>query len=117
MTAAILTWVWWQYRFAQVQQLAEAALQMARGSNAQPLDQFRRDEWGHLAAAFNAMLEESSQREKRTTELIHRLKSVLAAMVEGVIAVDRQQRILLANRAAGRLLGIQCHGRGRQETD
>ena len=106
--SALLALIWWHYRLAQVQQLADAALQVAQGNQVRPLDQFRRDEWGYLAVAFNAMLEESSLRQTRTTQVIHRLESVLAAMVEGVIAVDRQQRILLANRAAGRLLGFDA---------
>ncbi len=63
------------------------------------------DELGSLAEAFNHMAE---QLEDRINALIRQgqlQEAVLSSMVEGVLAVDGDQRLITLNRAAARLLG------------
>lgn len=71
------------------------------------------DEIGQLATSFNEMIQnvESRRAELQRNQLRmgrdnEQLATVLEAMVEGVIAVDREERILLANTAAIRLLDL-----------
>jgi two-component system phosphate regulon sensor histidine kinase PhoR len=61
------------------------------------------DEIGLLGAAFNHMQRKLHRRLGQLRENSERLATVLGSMVEGVIAVDADQKILLANEA-GRML-------------
>ncbi len=87
--------------------LTESARAISRGdytlrSGVQP-----NDELGVLAVAFDRMSDEITARLAQLRETNGRLATVLAGMTEGVIAVDSQQNILLANRAAGQLFGFE----------
>jgi two-component system, OmpR family, phosphate regulon sensor histidine kinase PhoR len=61
------------------------------------------DELGKLAKTFNRMSQDLNQRMTQLGQSHERHSTVLGGMIEGVIAVDFRQRIVLANRAAGRL--------------
>ena len=72
------------------------------------------DELGRLTNAFNDMVQKNESRntelrrsEQRAVSDNLQLATVLQAMVEGVIAVDHEERILLANIAAVRLLDLK----------
>lgn len=65
-----------------------------------------RDEFGALAESFNRMSDQFVAREAQQREISQRLTTVLEGMSEGVLALDDQQRIVLANAAAGHLLEI-----------
>ncbi len=108
MLAAAVSWWWQALRERQIRRLTDAANSLASGQTPRALDEGRRDEWGEFARAFNRMVTSTSQRERQTKELFERLATVLAAMVEGVLAVDANQRILFANPAAGHLLGFDA---------
>ncbi|MFZ5450074.1 MAG: ATP-binding protein [Thermodesulfobacteriota bacterium] len=64
------------------------------------------DELASLAEALNYMAEQLDQRIR--TIIIQRQEqdAVLASMVEGVMAVDRQERLITLNQAGARLLGV-----------
>ncbi len=68
---------------------------------------FGRDEWGELARAFELMQNEIIQREDRLLENSHRLEAVLSSMIEGVLAVDRAGKVMLANRAACKMFCLE----------
>ena len=87
--------------------LTEATAQIASGEYPQRLDIVTEDEVGTLARSFELMSQKLDSREKQLRENIQRQTTVLGGMIEGVIAVDRQQRVLFANVAAGRKLGFQ----------
>ncbi len=81
----------------------------------QTVDIPQQDEIGMLAEAFNTMSRQLTERidelQNKTLELEengNRLGTVLAGMIEGVIAVDRSERILFANRAAHPLLDLSA---------
>lgn len=74
----------------------------------------RRDELGHVATSLHRLEEEreeritmleSAEREARSSSDL--LSAVLDSMIEGVVAVDREQRIVFMNAGARRLLGIR----------
>ena len=73
------------------------------------------DEFGRLGNAFNDMIQSVDSRlsdlrstQQRMTRDNEQLSTVLEAMVEGVIVVDAEERILLANTAAVRLLDLKA---------
>lgn len=62
------------------------------------------DELGEIGRIFNRISEDLDQRTSQFAQTSEHHATVLAGMIEGVIAVDDRQRIVLANHAAGRLL-------------
>jgi two-component system, OmpR family, phosphate regulon sensor histidine kinase PhoR len=91
--------------------LTGAANAIAGGDLNQTVDVPGGDELGTLGEAFNTMsrelsarmsdLNQTSQELRGSTQL---LSTVFGSMIEGVIAVDNEERILFANRAARVLL-------------
>src|SRR5262245_27965049 len=66
--------------------------------------------WGEsrsLARTFNTMSKRLSQQFRQLESDREQLRAILGGMVEGVIAVDPDQRVLFANEAAGRTLEFQ----------
>ncbi len=91
--------------------LSQAAKLIAAGDIQQRVDVPSRDELGALADSFNLMSEnlasrisELSRQGAEFAENSERLEAVLGGMIEGVVAVDGDQCILFANRAAFQLL-------------
>lgn len=66
----------------------------------------RTDEWGELAAAFDQMQNEITTREDTLLENSQRLEAVLSSMIEGVIAIDSDGTVMLANDAACRMFSL-----------
>ena len=72
------------------------------------------DEIVRLGAAFNTMAAQLRERVALITANHNQVLAILGSMVEGVVAVDREDRVLHMNAVAGRLLGLvpeQCTGR------
>jgi PAS domain S-box-containing protein len=95
-----------------VRRLTAAAERIARGDLAARVPVDRDDEVGRLAAAFDDMAvaldaREGQLRRAATTEadLRGQLEAVTASMGDALLAVAADGRVLLANPAAGRLLG------------
>jgi two-component system phosphate regulon sensor histidine kinase PhoR len=87
--------------------LKEAAESVAAGNYNQKIPVDGNDEVGQLAQAVNRMRRALV---KQLTELQQnslRLETVLSSMVEGVLAVDADHRVLLANAAAKSMLLIE----------
>lgn len=73
----------------------------------------RHDELGKVATSLHRLEEESEERmgklelaEREARSSSDLLSAVLDSMVEGVVAIDREQRIVFLNTGARRLLGI-----------
>lgn len=94
--------------------LTRAAQQLAEGAAPDEVAVQSHNEIGRLATAFNSMSQQLAARigdlEEQRRQLEHnhaRLETVLGAMLEGVVAVDADQRLLFANNAAIRLLDLK----------
>lgn len=101
-----------------VQVLTEAVQNLADGQYDQRIDVPGGDEIGMLARSFEHMSSELGARERLLRENAQRQTTVLSGMIEGVIAVDRDSRILFANSAAGQILGFsssKVEGRNLRE--
>lgn len=90
-----------------VLELNAAADAVGRGDYDQRAFVPNRDELGALGASFNRMCGELAEQIDKLQRSGQQQATVLGGMVEGVIAIDAQQRVVLANRAAGSLLGFR----------
>jgi two-component system phosphate regulon sensor histidine kinase PhoR len=66
------------------------------------------DELGQLAGTFNRLSQELGGRMSQLRQSNDRQLTVLGGMIEGVIAVDARERVVLANDAAGRLFDFRA---------
>lgn len=90
-----------------IEELRQGALRLASGDLDTPLPTTGTREAAELASAMNTM---ARQLHERIQDLIHQRneqETILASMVEGVVAVDNDERILLVNAAAQSMLGIE----------
>lgn len=87
--------------------LNRAALSMAAGDYEQRAFVANRDELGALARAFNSMGRELGGKLSELRDSDRRQATVLGGMIEGVVAIDNQQKVLFANAAAGRLFDFR----------
>jgi len=76
------------------------------------------DEVGGLAETMNQMAAQLDERMRTVLRQRNELEAVLSSMVEGVLAIDPEERLLSVNAAASRLFGVQAGqaaGRAIQE--
>ena len=86
--------------------MTEVAQAMAAGQHHRRVEPMGQDEVATLARAVNAMAEELARRLQTSTKERAELLAILEGMVEGVIAVDRDQNVVLINDEARRMLSI-----------
>ncbi len=89
-----------------LQELREGAERFARGNLERKLPLSSFQEISELAGSMNDMAAQLNERIRTEVEQRNQLEAVLSSMVEGVLAVDRDDRIISLNEAAGRLLSI-----------
>ncbi|MCC6408190.1 MAG: HAMP domain-containing protein [Planctomycetes bacterium] len=85
-------------------QLSDAARAIARGEHDHPLPPEGEDEFGELARSFRTMSSELEQRVATLAADRNKLLAILSSMVEGVVAVDVEERVVHMNGAAARIL-------------
>jgi two-component system phosphate regulon sensor histidine kinase PhoR len=87
--------------------LQRGAQRFAQGELSRKLPLPQTEELGSLAEALNEM---AAQMENRINSLIRQgqlQQAVLSSMIEGVVALDSEQRVISLNRAGARLLGLE----------
>ena len=84
--------------------LTNAAKAISAGDYGQRVQLRSQDELGALAQSFNQMSVKLSGREAELRDSTQRLATVLEGMADGVIAVDDDFRVLLANSACHEML-------------
>ncbi len=85
-------------------ELTVVADQMARGELDRRVRSRSRDEVGRLAAAFDEMADRLQGTVKAISAERNTLAAVLSTMVDGILIVDGDGRVTMANRAAAALL-------------
>jgi two-component system phosphate regulon sensor histidine kinase PhoR len=101
--------------------MATAAQAMAKGSYGQRIiaTEFDESSIASLGQALNSISSDLARRIQAITEDRHRLETVLAATLEGVVAIDSDRRVTLMNQASQRLLGVKaadCLGRSFEQS-
>lgn len=101
---ATATWLCLRRIIEPLALLTEHVRDVSAGEKQRPLTLDSRDELGVLAGAFNQMQRDLARRLDQIQHNSQRLETVLGSMVEGVLAVGPDRKILLANEAGRQLL-------------
>ena len=88
----------------QMRQIKVGAERLAAGDFTHKLFVPRVEEFASVAESINRMAEELDDKLRRLTHERNEREAVLASMVEGVLAVDTDERVIAVNAAAARLL-------------
>jgi two-component system phosphate regulon sensor histidine kinase PhoR len=87
--------------------IMETARELAKGNLAARIRVGREDELGELARILNVSADEQQARLAETARDRGRMEAILAAMGDGVLAVDHEGRVVLANQALVQGLGLR----------
>ena len=87
-------------------ELEQGAERFAKGDLIHPLPDFSVAEINGLAEAMNSMAAQLDERLRTVVRQRNEQEAVLSSMIEGVFAIDADQKILRINKAAGDLLDI-----------
>jgi two-component system phosphate regulon sensor histidine kinase PhoR len=101
-----------------IEQMKKSAEQFAGGDLSHRLTSPATEEMASLADAMNQMAAQLDDRIETISRQRNQLETVLASMLEGVIAVDTEERIVSINRAAAQLFANQpadCRTKSIQE--
>ena len=106
VVVGLLIGLWHARRITRpLQEMATAAAKMASGSYNERIDIASGDELGALARALNSLGREMLASVEALEAERDKLKGILEGMAEGVVATDRDERIVHINPMAARLLG------------
>jgi two-component system phosphate regulon sensor histidine kinase PhoR len=111
--AAAIAWIVSGRIGERVRRIAEVARRYSTGDLRPPRLGYGNDELGTVARALDDAVHELG---RRLAELDHdhaQMEAILAGMIEGVIVVDEQGRLRLANEAARRMLQLDDFAVGR----
>jgi two-component system phosphate regulon sensor histidine kinase PhoR len=80
--------------------------QVANGDLDKRIKAYAKDEIGELAISFNNMADKLQVSLKEITEKQNRLEAILKSMDSGVIAIDKNSRVIMINPYAKQIFGI-----------
>ncbi len=103
--AAVISWLVWRRFSRTLTTLRDGATRFAAGDLGGRIAVPATAELASLAEAINRMAEQLHERLQAVVHQRNEQDAVLTSMVEGVLAVDRGERVLSLNQAAARLLG------------
>ncbi len=87
-------------------EIKRGAESFASGDFSRKIPVYNSLEIGELAESMNKMAGDLDSRIKTIIRQRNEQEAVLASMVEGVLAIDQDEKVIGYNRAAGKLLGI-----------
>ncbi|MBU4565402.1 MAG: HAMP domain-containing protein [Desulfarculus sp.] len=96
-----------------VQQLTRTAASIASGDLSRRFTRYPRHEIGELGRAFDQMADNLQSTINDITHSRDRLEAILRGMVEGVLVIDNDGQVLLANRALMKMLELKSVPPGR----
>ncbi len=117
LAVTVACWALARRQSRPFEQVADAAQRLAQGK-AERVPHSDVHELAQLSDSLNQLAQELEDRGHTIGRQGHELEAVLASMVEGVLAVDSEQRVISINRAAARLVGANVAdltGRNLQE--
>ncbi|MBU4286493.1 MAG: HAMP domain-containing protein, partial [Verrucomicrobia bacterium] len=116
---AAITWLLSRRISRPLEDIRRVAERIAHGDLEARVARPDSEELGDLARTLNQMAEQLGERMGTITRQRNEQEAVFSSMAEGVLAVDRDERILHLNHAAARLFDLapeQARGRSIQET-
>ena len=118
LLAATISWVISRRISRPIEQMKKSSEQFAAGDLSHRLTYPATEEMAGLADALNQMAAQLDNRIKTIINQRNQLETVLTSMLEGVIAVDSEERIVSINRAAAQLFENEpanCQNKSIQE--
>jgi len=118
LLAAGISWVISRRISRPIEQMKKGAEQFAGGDLSHRLPPPATEEMAGLADALNQMAAQLDNRIETISRQRNQLETVLASMLEGVIAVDSEERIVSINRAGAQLFENEpanCQNKSIQE--
>jgi len=106
LLAAIFSWFVSRRISRPLESLRQGARRFAEGDLDRRLPVGNSEEIGGLAEDMNRMAAQLDQRIRTITRQRSEQEAILSSLVEGVLAVDTDQKIISLNRTAARMLGI-----------
>ncbi len=106
LLAALLSLVMARRLSRPLEEMKQGAERFAQGDLRVKVPVPPSDELASLAEALNYMAEQLDERIRTIIRQRQEQEAVLASMVEGVMAVDRRERLITLNQAGARLLGV-----------
>ncbi len=111
----VFSWVVSRQLSSPLAALKEGADRIARGELSHRLqDTERGDEFGRLFSAFNTMAAGLQVSQGELVAEKSKVQAILSSIGTGVVALDREGRVQLANQAARELLGLPPEVAGRR---
>ncbi|HYE18463.1 MAG TPA: ATP-binding protein [Tepidisphaeraceae bacterium] len=107
LIAGVVCWIFARRHAAPVLDLTDFARALSRGQLARRTSRPEKGEIATLASSLNTMADSLQGLIEQTTQDKAELLTILSSMSEGVIATDTNQRVVLVNEAAGKLLGFE----------
>jgi two-component system phosphate regulon sensor histidine kinase PhoR len=108
---AALISIWAARRISRpLEEMQQGAQRFARGELERRLPLYRSEELAALAGAMNQMAAQLDERIRTVVRQSNEQDAVLASMIEGVLAIDRDEKILRVNQAAASLLDLPAEG-------
>ncbi|MGA1606219.1 MAG: sensor histidine kinase [Planctomycetota bacterium] len=107
LLAAGAAWMWARGVDRPVQALASSVDQLASGEFDSPIRVPERGPFRELGLAIEDLKDASRARVDTMTTDRNKVLAILGVMVEGIVAVDAEERIVHMNAAAARILGVQ----------
>ncbi len=112
---ATLFCLWMTRRISRpLEEMKQGAERFARGELDRRLPSYRGEELSVLAEAMNQMAVQLDDRIRTVVRQRNEQDAVLASMIETVLAVDKQGKILRVNQAAAELLDLDISAIGRK---
>jgi two-component system phosphate regulon sensor histidine kinase PhoR len=111
--AVFIAWMFSARTGQRVRAVADLARRYRGGDLTPPRMDFGDDELGAVARSLDDSVQEVGRRLAEQARDRGRMEAILAGMVEGVIVVDPQRRLQLANHAAQRMLKLDGVAIGR----
>jgi two-component system phosphate regulon sensor histidine kinase PhoR len=112
-TALLLAWAASMFLSGRVRTIAEAANRYADGDFSRPARDYGADEIGTVARVLDQSIRDIGRRAEELATDRARMQAILGGMAEGVLVVDTQGHVQLANSAAQRMLRLQGESEGR----
>ncbi len=116
--AAAVSWAISRRISRPLEEMQKGAQRFARGELSRKLTIPNTNEMAALAQAMNEMAAQLDQKIRTMLRERNEQEAVLSSMVEGVLAVDRDEQLITLNGAAAKLLGVgsvEVSGRSIQE--
>lgn len=113
LISAILVIIYLNYFIRPINILTKMATTMSMGNYDKKIHLSSKDEIGQLGVAFNMLSERLELTINDLADKQNKLISILTSMDDGVIVLDKNEKIILINTAAKRLFNIDYDATGK----